>query len=515
LHTFGSSNGASGGFADKARFQNIEKIIGTNFNDTLGGDDQVVLSNDIKAGAGNDMVYVSLGADTLDGGAGTDTITFVDIASGVSLELSQSRLSFTVDAKTHTVNYGGFENVVGSGYADRLTGDSGNNLLSGGGGDDTLRGAGGADTLEGDDGNDYFFSGDVVSNTTLSGGQGSDTVDYTSSRLDRIDISVNLQTGQAVSSGSLSDSLSNIENILFNSGNDTFTGTKQVGVHSTVEGGWGNDSLTGGVGNDALYGDKEDGNTSTDTTVTYNDVLDGDAGDDTLYGGQGNDTLWSGLGQDVFEGGVGDDTLSYAKVKLGSNEVLYLDTANTNKGAGKSSSEALGDVMGQDIETIIGSDTHDTVFYSSGRDNVTTFQAHASRNNTVDYSSVMLTDATQITNFSSFIGLQHAYVSFLAFTAKTDLGGRVGSPIQKVANDKYANIKNLNGSIYNEKLDGDGNNNRLFGDAGNDVLVVSHGNDTLIGGSGFDLLSFEAFGVAHRVVLDADGSGTYGFNNGT
>ena len=515
LHTFGSSNGASGGFADKARFQNIEKIIGTNFNDTLGGDDQVVLSNDIKAGAGNDMVYVSLGADTLDGGAGTDTITFVDIASGVSLELSQSRLSFTVDAKTHTVNYGGFENVVGSGYADRLTGDSGNNLLSGGGGDDTLRGAGGADTLEGDDGNDYFFSGDVVSNTTLSGGQGSDTVDYTSSRLDRTDISVNLQTGQAVSSGLLSDSLSNIENILFNSGNDTFTGTKQVGVHSTVEGGWGNDSLTGGVGNDALYGDKEDGNTSTDTTVTYNDVLDGDAGDDTLYGGQGNDTLWSGLGQDVFAGGVGEDTLSYAKVKLGSNEVLYLDTANTNKGAGKSSSEALGDVMGQDIETIIGSDTHDTVFYSSGRDNVTTFQAHASRNNTVDYSSVTLTDATQITNFSSFIGLQHAYVSFLAFTAKTDLGGRVGSPIQKVANDKYANIKNLNGSIYNEKLDGDGNNNRLFGDAGNDVLVVSHGNDTLIGGSGFDLLSFEVFGVAHTVVLDADGSGTYGFNNGT
>ncbi|MFN6060734.1 MAG: hypothetical protein ACK422_10550, partial [Burkholderiales bacterium] len=143
------------------------------------------------------------------------------------------------------------------------------------------------------------------------------------------------------------------------------------------------------------------------------------------------------------------------------------------------------------------------------------FQAHASRNNTVDYSSVTLTDATQITNFSSFIGLQHAYVSFLAFTAKTDLGGRVGSPIQKVANDKYANIKNLNGSIYNEKLDGDGNNNQLFGDAGNDVLVVSHGNDTLIGGSGFDLLSFEVFGVAHTVVLDADGSGTYGFNNGT
>ena len=58
----------------------------------------------------------------------------------------------------------GFENVTGSAYDDRLTGDEGDpNVLKGGAGDDEITGAAGADTMEGgagadeldgDDGND-------------------------------------------------------------------------------------------------------------------------------------------------------------------------------------------------------------------------------------------------------------------------------------------------------------------------------------------------------------------------
>ena len=44
-HTFGDISGATGGFAQNARFQNIENIVGTDYKDTLGGDDSV---NDIQ-----------------------------------------------------------------------------------------------------------------------------------------------------------------------------------------------------------------------------------------------------------------------------------------------------------------------------------------------------------------------------------------------------------------------------------------------------------------------------------
>jgi Ca2+-binding RTX toxin-like protein len=82
-----------------------------------------------------------------------------------------------------------------------------------------------------------------------------------------------------------------VENVLFNSGSDTFIRLHQAGVNSSVEGGWGNDSLTGGAGNDVLYGDKKDNSTSADSSITYNDTLDGGAGDDSLFGGLGDDSL--------------------------------------------------------------------------------------------------------------------------------------------------------------------------------------------------------------------------------
>ncbi|MFP6849674.1 MAG: hypothetical protein VCA57_13325 [Pseudomonas sp.] len=77
-------------------------------------------------------------------------------------------------------------------------------------------------------------------------------------------------------------------------GDDTITGNSKEGNY--LEGGLGNDRISGNAGADTLYGDEG------------NDLLFGLAGDDTLYGGNGNDVLDGGTGIDYMIGGAGDDT---------------------------------------------------------------------------------------------------------------------------------------------------------------------------------------------------------------
>jgi Ca2+-binding RTX toxin-like protein len=64
----------------------------------------------------------------------------------------------------------------------------------------------------------------------------------------------------------------------------------------TIDGGNGNDNLSGGSGDDTLVGGNGD------------DILNGGAGTDTLQGGNGNDTIDGNRGNDPEVGGNGDDT---------------------------------------------------------------------------------------------------------------------------------------------------------------------------------------------------------------
>ena len=64
------------------------------------------------------------------------------------------------------------ENLIGSGFADALSGTSGDNTISGGGGNDTLKGYAGIDTLNGDAGDDTLNGG--ASNDVLNGGDNND-----------------------------------------------------------------------------------------------------------------------------------------------------------------------------------------------------------------------------------------------------------------------------------------------------------------------------------------------------
>ncbi len=175
------------------------------------------LGNDtIVGGAGADLAYGQEGDDLFvidedggdvwdrfDGGEGRDTITYANFTAGVSIDLSVK--PFSAEPQT-AYQYGdlftSIEDVIGSAFADTLTGDEvanriygmqGNDILSGGLGDDTLDGGEGNDRLSGGEGADTLIGGtgdDIIyggtGNDVLRGGAGNDQL-YAESGDDLLD----------------------------------------------------------------------------------------------------------------------------------------------------------------------------------------------------------------------------------------------------------------------------------------------------------------------------------------
>ncbi|SEG19300.1 calcium-binding protein, partial [Jhaorihella thermophila] len=91
------------------------------------------------------------GPDTIDGGAGFDTMSYADAPQGVVADLGNSRTNGLAALGDVLV---GIEAVEGSAFADRLRGDEGENRLSGLGGNDMFVATPGRDWYFGDAGYD-------------------------------------------------------------------------------------------------------------------------------------------------------------------------------------------------------------------------------------------------------------------------------------------------------------------------------------------------------------------------
>ncbi len=159
------------GFGNRGTVSNVENIIGSDFNDSLGaGAEDAVLEgrggndrlegftgNDLlKGGAGNDWLSGSGGNDILYGGPGED------ILGGGSND----------------------DRVFGGSGNDSVDGGFGNDLLDGGSGDDFLNGSLDDDTLLGRSGNDVLSGG--VGTDTKTGGSGDDIFQFARSRGDNL-----------------------------------------------------------------------------------------------------------------------------------------------------------------------------------------------------------------------------------------------------------------------------------------------------------------------------------------
>ncbi len=148
-------------------------------NDSITGGAGV---DQLDGGDDNDFLEGGADADTLTGGAGIDTASYAGSAAGVTVVLGGA--SSGGDAAGDTLS--GFEQVMGSGFADTLTGDAGANALWGLAGNDVLTGAGGADVLKGGAGADTFRY--VAAGDSTLAAAGRDTItDFATG--DKIDLS--------------------------------------------------------------------------------------------------------------------------------------------------------------------------------------------------------------------------------------------------------------------------------------------------------------------------------------
>ncbi len=172
-------NGGSDG--DTINGSNGDDVIeGKAGNDTLAGN---FGQDTVNGGSGNDVIDGGDDGqtDSLDGGAGTDTITYQSAFGGVQVSLA-SQTAFVGGGTDIITN---FENATGSSFSDIITGDSTDNSISGGNGTDQLSGGGGNDNIQGGNGTDIINGGtgdDVLiggfGSDSLTGGDGRDTFQF-------------------------------------------------------------------------------------------------------------------------------------------------------------------------------------------------------------------------------------------------------------------------------------------------------------------------------------------------
>lgn len=135
----------------------VENIVGGNGADTLAGNNfaNVITGgpgNDtMNGGSGNDTFFQGAaadGADTIDGQAGEDTVSYGGRSANLTLTLNTSTATTGNGESGENDSIVNVENLICGGGADTVTGDSAANLIEGGAGDDTIDAASGDDIIE-------------------------------------------------------------------------------------------------------------------------------------------------------------------------------------------------------------------------------------------------------------------------------------------------------------------------------------------------------------------------------
>ncbi len=500
----------------------------------------------ISAGDGDDLVYAGPGHDQLDGGTGTNTLSYKYSNEGVTVDLSTGVGSGGYAAGDTIAN---FTNIEGSRFADRLTGTSGNNTFFGSGGGDTIIGNGGVDTV------DYSSS---------AGG-----------------VNVNLTTGHGTGGLADGDTLIGISNVIGSAtGNNTLIGNSGANVltggsgNDVIDGAGGADTIIAGAGNDTvIYRGAEisiDGGTGSNTLVlatavtvelanadqTTGDAVNvlnfqnvdasalttgvsitGSAGVNILTGGSGADVIDGGGGADIINGGAGNDRIVYhgteASIDGGAdnNTLVMLAQANVNlanadqtsgdttsvanfqnvDASALTSAQSISITGSAGVNILTGGAGNDTIDGGGGADIISGGAgddsiAYRGTENSIDGGSgtntlALLTattvnlgnadqttgDGTAVTNFQN--------VNASALTVGVSITGSSG-----------ANV--ITGGSGDDLIDGAGGADVIAAGAGNDS-VTYHGTETSIdGGSGSDTLVLAAAGgittVNFAVAASAD-----------
>ncbi len=577
-------------FADGAEtrdFENVHDFFTGSGNDVLhldgAADDG--FGNLLKTSAGNDVIFSGAGndnvdagdgddfvnggsnltvltsdgfggilggtpGDTLAGGAGNDTISFDQIFQNVAYQGAGGgifRLGVYVNLATNETGnaaagtvISGFENIIGTDFADILVGDDGPNVLMplrGGGlysgstsGPDQIDGRGGIDTLRIDfsladlpEGQGVFTSGGGFYRSSINAPVDS----YSYANIERLEI-----TGA---------SKNDVIYPVLRGGDDILSG---MGGNDTLGGFGGSDILLGGDGDDVLLGQGQFLVPSLpqygyDGIAGGHDVFNGGAGDDLVedIAFQNSAPL---LGADALfqlDGGSGFDTLS-ADFSNQTVAIIWDSAAPVNlefsDGAFARNFEALRYFStGGGNDSITQRGRVDNLFYlGAGNDTVNpglgvdTVDGGAGYDVAVlDFSIGDTAEVGGVTGYGNPDGgtyfrplaadffnrpdniyLRNFESVHITGTSKNDdIAGTYGDDVilggagNDTLNGNRAGNSYLDGGTGDDTLLGaypnyngpgtGGGNDTLLGGTGNDTIFANHGSDMLMGGDGNDVIS--------------------------
>jgi Ca2+-binding RTX toxin-like protein len=468
---------------------------------------ELIAGNDfLFGGALNDRLDGLAGADSMNGGNGSDTY-FVDNVGDVVIE---ALAGGTADRVNTSVSYALADTVFVEILAARdaaattslsLTGNSSVNTLIGNAGVNALDGRGGADVMQGLAGNDIYSVDDAGDQIVDTGGFDvvNTSVSYTLAPDLAAEIFVVLDPTTTTSINLTGNNLANI--LVGNAGNNA------------LDGGGGLDSLQGLAGNDTYIVDQagdqivdaEGTNTvlasvsyalaanvavqslattnaaaTTALNLTGNSIvntlignaganrLDGGRGADSLQGRAGNDTyIVDNAGDRIVDTAGTDTVLASVSYKLATNVAVEVLSAGNlaartainltgnnlaNRLIGNAGNNTLDGGLGAD--QLRGGTGNDTYVLGNGADKV------------IDTGGIDLITST----------ITRSLVSFGTVDKLTLLGTAVGGTGNALANT----------------ITGNNVGNLLNGGGGNDILIGGRGKDTMTGAAGADDFDFNA-----------------------
>jgi Ca2+-binding RTX toxin-like protein len=428
------------------RFTSVENLEGSEYNDTLRGDNGANILSGIE---GDDKLYGLDGDDSIYGGDGNDFMhstggnTIMDGGNGIN--------TFTVTGNGNSIIYGGEgnDNINTGAGDDVIYGGEGINVINAGEGNNTIYGGSGKDTITSGSGNDTIYGGE--GDNVIRAGEGNNTV-ITGSGNDNITSGA----GDDIIDGGDGNNFINAgtgnNTVTTGAGNDNITSSTGDDIINAGDGdnfinaGDGLNQITGGTGKDTIH------------TGTGDDIIDGGDGDNFINAGTGNNTVTTGSGKDTITTGSGDDIINAGN---GDNFINAGDGLNQiTTGAGN---DNITTGSGDDI--INAGDGKNYIYAGNGDNDITTGTGDDRITSGTGNDVIVAGDGYNFIN---------------AGDGDNDITG--GDGIDYIIAGAGNDIIRA-GEGNNIIRAGEGNNTITAG-SGRDNIIAGSGNDTIDGGDG-------------------------------
>ncbi|HEX4336442.1 MAG TPA: calcium-binding protein [Polyangiaceae bacterium] len=409
------------------------------------------------------------------GSSGGDVFELVGTSAADTVTLGAHGIALNLDAVADVT----FAHHEPDSYTVSL--GAGNDTWSADGGYGTgARYAGGKPiAVYGGTGRDTFDEGTgPTPNETLHGEGDTDTVSF-AKRTHAVAVTLGAGADDGDTGGE-QDDIVDTELLVGGSGDDTLVAA--TGVAVTMNGGAGNDTLTGDSAADILNGE------------AGNDTLAGGGGADVLNGGDGNDVFDEGTttnGADIFNGGTGIDTVDYSGRTGGVGVKVTMDGLAANDGQAGTE----GDNVRADIENVKGTQYADELIGNAFANRITGGRGNDKL--TGGDGDDIFDESTDIVNgeLDSDVIVGGKGVDTVDYSSRTadltikldamaDSGDQGVAPVESDSLD----CENANGGSGANLMTGNAGPNVLYGGPATDIISGGPGDDTLDGNGGDDTL---------------------------